>query len=449
MTRLVPILAIALAATGCGRTPSSSDREPAPKATATTPPPAVDGLKAARSLALSPVLGTTATETAIAAREITARKADAPAEWIALGRLWVREMRERADPGFLLNANAAIDLALAHAPADRAALDLRAIVLQAEGRYEDARLLARKLADEDGKDARAFGTLGDVLIDLGRIEQAAGAIDHMVDLKPDCASWSRQARLRWIEGKAEDSVALAKKAIDAGRGEPDLEPVARVAEQAATVRWMQGKLAAADALFDEALGLQANHAPALVGKARIALARGDAKRAIELLEQAFSASPLAETAWLLGDARAAAGDADGAKKAWEDVVSAGQKSDRRTLSLFWSTRDEEPVEALRLADAERNARSDGETVDAYAWALHRNRRFAEARLQSDVALRPGTKDPRFLFHAGAIAIALGDVATGKKRIQEALALNPKFDVAAVAEAACLLSPTPAPKSSKP
>jgi tetratricopeptide (TPR) repeat protein len=432
------VLACLFVAGGCRRATVQSEPDPTPKASASAPLP-VDGLKAARSLALSPVSGSTPIDALLTAREATAQKADAAPEWIALGHLWVRKARESGDPGHLLNANASIDLALARAEGDRAALDLRAIVLHAEGRYEDARVLARKLADRDEKDARAFGTLGDILIDLGRIEQATGAIDHMVDLKPDRDSWSRQARLRWLQGKPDEAFALAKKAVDAGRTEADLEPVARVAVLAGDIRWSQGKLAAADASFDDALALQPDFPPALVGKARIALAREDGKRATELLERAWKASPLAETAWLLGDARTTTGDTSGAKKAYEDVVRAGQKSDKRTLSLFWTTREEEPLEALKLADAERNVRGDPTTIDAYAWALHRNRRFAEARLQMDAALRTGIKDARSIFHDGAIAIALGDVEVGKKRIRQALALNPKFDLTSVAEAQRLLS----------
>jgi hypothetical protein len=42
-----------------------------------------------------------------------------------------------------------------------------------------------------------------------------------------------------------------------------------------------------------------------------------------------------------------------------------------------------------------------------------------------------------MYHHGAIKIATGDAAGGKKLIKDALALNPKFDVTAAPEAEAL------------
>ena len=52
------------------------------------------------------------------------------------------------------------------------------------------------------------------------------------------------------------------------------------------------------------------------------------------------------------------------------------------------------------------------------------------------ATRFGTKDARFLYHAGAIRIASegGKSASGRALIEEALKLNPHFDAVSVTEA---------------
>ena len=63
----------------------------------------------------------------------------------------------------------------------------------------------------------------------------------------------------------------------------------------------------------------------------------------------------------------------------------------------------------------------------------------EARKASAQALRLGTRDARLLFHAGAIAFATGEAAEGRKLINEALALNPAFDMSGAAEAHALLA----------
>jgi tetratricopeptide (TPR) repeat protein len=203
--------------------------------------------------------------------------------------------------------------------------------------------------------------------------------------------------------------------------------------------WHEGDYDGADKGFDRALEAVREYPPALVGKGRVALAKGAPPRAIDLLERAYRQSPLTETAWLLGDAKRAAGDAAGAAGAYAQVVKVGRQSDRRTLALYYATRGVETEEALRLIEAERKARADIYTEDAHAWTLHRAGKPAEARAASDRALSHGTKDAQLLYHAGAIRIAAGEKAEGEKLVREALRLNPRFDLTGAAEAEELLA----------
>ena len=115
-----------------------------------------------------------------------------------------------------------------------------------------------------------------------------------------------------------------------------------------------------------------------------------------------------------------------------------KRTDGRTLSLFLSTKNRDPDRALALAEAEKKVRGDLYTDDAYAWALHRKGRDADARVAIDRALSHGTKDALLFFHSGAIRMSSGDVAGGKKLVAQALALNPKFDMSGAEEAARLL-----------
>ena len=48
------------------------------------------------------------------------------------------------------------------------------------------------------------------------------------------------------------------------------------------------------------------------------------------------------------------------------------------------------------------------SADAYSWALYRDGRIAAASRLSAEAMRLGSRDPEFLFHAGMIAAAIGD-----------------------------------------
>src|SRR5258706_5860148 len=135
------------------------------------------------------------------------------------------------------------------------------------------------------------------------------------------------------------------------------------------------------------------------------MAHGDPSRAVDFFRRAHERSPLVETAWLLGDALEAEGDAQGAEAIFSRAERDGKRGDRRTLSLFYSTRDERPSDALRLAEEERATRGDPYTDDALAWALYRNGRIDEAKIAIDRARRRGTNDARLVFHQGAIYVA--------------------------------------------
>ena len=171
------------------------------------------------------------------------------------------------------------------------------------------------------------------------------------------------------------------------------------------------------------------------------MARGDAKRAAELFKRAYDQSPLPETAWLLGDARHAAGDRAGADAAWAKVEKDARRTDPRTLALFWATKNIQADIAAALAHEERAKRGDIYTLDTEAWSLYREGKFREATNAIDSARRLGTRDARLVYHQGAIHIAAGDVSRGRKLVFEALAQNPKFDASGEAEARALLEST--------
>ena len=68
------------------------------------------------------------------------------------------------------------------------------------------------------------------------------------------------------------------------------------------------------------------------------------------------------------------------------------------------------------------------TDDVLAWALAKNDRPAEAMRAAHRALRLGTEEAAFHYHAGMIARALGRQRVAERHLRRALALNPAFDV---------------------
>ena len=434
MRREFPAIALFIALlAGCQREAVTVNRGPAAsEATAARDAPS-------RALAMQPPHGSAPVDGLIANLErATEKNPGKGALWVLLGRSWVKKARETTDPGFYLNARAAADVALDIDPGDATALDLEGLVLLNEHRFEQARALAQRDVDAHPQDPAAFGTLSDALLELGRVDEAAQRAQAMMDLKPNLPSYSRASYLRWLDGDVEGAKRAVRLAIDSGGDRREPEPRAWVMTQAAMIFLHQGDYAGAEAGFDETLGQMAGYPPALVGKARVALARGDGPGAAGLLERAYDASPLVETAWLLGDARAMAGDSARARDAYARVEHSGRQVDPRTLALFWATRDEHAAEALALAQAETAVRGDLYTEDTLAWALYRNGRIPEARSVIDRALARRTPDARLLYHAGAIRIAGGEGGPGRRLVESALALEPAFDVTGASEARRLL-----------
>ncbi|WP_224366467.1 tetratricopeptide repeat protein [Hyalangium versicolor] len=431
------IMVLLAALTGC------KEKQESAAPTAQAAPATKEARDDNRLLALASPGGQTAVDQQIRQlQEQVLRSPEKVEMWLALGQEWIRKARGTGDPGYYLNAGACAEVALKLSPDQQLALSLKGMVLLNAHRFADARTFAETALKQDADDALALGVLSDANLELGDFEGAAAAAQRMMDLKPNLPAYGRAAHLRWLQGDAAAAKQFYRMAIDAGGDSRDAEPLAWMIVQTAMLFWHEGDVEGAEAGFDTALGKLEGYPPALMGKARVALARGEARRAVELLERAQAQSPLAETAWLLGDAREAAGDVQGAQAAYAEVTRLGKQGDHLTLALFLATKDREPGEALRLAQAEHGARPNVYVEDAYSWALYRAGKLTEARSASDRARALGTKDPRLQFHAGAIRLAQGETAEGLALLKQALSLNPEFDVSGANEARKLLAAPP-------
>ena len=67
-----------------------------------------------------------------------------------------------------------------------------------------------------------------------------------------------------------------------------------------------------------------------------------------------------------------------------------------------------PADALALARREAARRQDVRTLEALAWALHRNGQSTSARKEIDKVLAVGVAQPETFARAAAIAAAQGD-----------------------------------------
>lgn len=318
-----------------------------------------------------------------------------------LGWLYVTKARESFDAGFyLLAEQCALALERGH-PNSPAARLLLGHALHSQHRFVEAEVVARELSNSRGI-AADFGLLGDVLIDVGRVDEAAESYQAMLDLKPDPQGYARAAHLRWIRGDLEGAIEVMRMAV-AGVSMRDRESAAWMHTQLARLTWQTGTNDEAGLLIETALKLQADYPPALLLRGRMLLAAGNATGAIVPLERAAQLNPLPEYQWALAEALRAKGGVADAEAVERLIVARGPASDARGCSIFLATRRENSDLAVKLAERELSERADIFSHDALAWALAAKGEWMNAAVHMKAALAHETPEPRLWLHAGVIA----------------------------------------------
>jgi tetratricopeptide (TPR) repeat protein len=334
-----------------------------------------------------------------------------------LGWLYVGKARESFDAGYYTLAeqcSLALDLLKPNCPE---ALLLRGHALHSQHRFLEAAALARQLVSARGL-ASDHGLLGDILVDVGRVEEAERAYQAMLDLKPDPQGCARAAHLRWLKGDLEGAVEIMRVAA-AGASPRDAESAAWMHTQLARYLWPSGANVEAQEAIESALAFRANYPPALLLRGRLLLAEDRAEAAIDPLQQAACLNPLPEHQWVLAEALRAAGRESEARAVEQEILRNGPRGDPRTCALFLATRQEQPELAVRLARGELAERQDVFSHDALAWALAASGQLAEAASHAQQALALGTREARLWLHAGVIAAKSGKRAAAAEWLRKA------------------------------
>jgi tetratricopeptide (TPR) repeat protein len=323
-----------------------------------------------------------------------------------LGWLFIAKGRQAADPGFFKIAEACARCMDSRRPGSPEALLLRGHVSHSLHRFADAEAAARELV-RVRESPFDHGLLGDALMEVGRLDEAAASYQKMMDLKPCLQSYARAAHVRWLRGDLEGATGLLRMATRTANTR-DPEAAAWAHARLALHELQLGDARAARRAAETALAFQEDHAAALLVMGRVLLAEKELPRAIEVLERAAGRSPLPEVEWALADALRAAGEEKAALSVEARLEKDGARDDPRTFALYLSTRGKEPGTALRLAEEELEVRRDVFTHDAAGWSLFCAGRAQESLLPMERALAEGTRDARLFLHRGLIARSLGD-----------------------------------------
>src|SRR4051812_47710048 len=354
------------------------------------------------------------------------RRADG---YTLLAGAYRQKVRETGDANYYTKAGGLVARALRLAPGDLAALTERAALSASRhdfrGALRDA-LAARRAAPRVDK---PFGVLVDALVELGRYRAAGRALQEMVDRRPDLAAYARVSYFRELHGDLGAAAAAMRLAVSAGSGAA--ENTAYVQSLLGDLQLARGRVGAAALAYRHALALVPRYAPAEAGLARVESARGRLPPAIGRLRGVVARLPLAQYVVALGETELAAGRRAAARgdlalvRVEQRLLAANGVNTDVDVALFEADHGG-PARAVTLARRAWAGAPSVRSADALGWALIRAGKARAGARWAGRALRLGSRDPMFLYHAGMAAKAAGERSVARRRLRAALAANPRF-----------------------
>lgn len=360
------------------------------------------------------------------------KQPDNPKGYNLLANAFMQKARETGDFSLNLRAEKSLNESFRVAPDNYDAVKIQAALLLNFHKFPEALQTARKAVAINPKDFTSYDAMVDALVELGEYKAAVEAAQKRVDLRPDTAAYSRISYLRSLHGDTKGAIEMMKMAAESA-SPGNAEGIAWCRVHLGDELMNDGKLKEAEREYDFALFAFPDYHLALAAKGRARFASGDLENAIEFYKRAADRVPLPEYVMALGDLYTKLDRTEEAKQRYaqvEFIERAGGDSGTysRQLAMFWADHDIRLDEALAVAQRERSARNDIYSADVFAWCLYKVGRFQEAKAAIDEALRLGTRDPRLLYHAGMIRLALGEKEAGAKYLEQALSVNPTFDI---------------------
>lgn len=368
-----------------------------------------------------------------------------PDDFIAHNKLaseYLQQLRETGDFAYLQLAGRAAKSSLAALPAEQNKGGLASLIQVqfASHDFVSVRENAKRLIELEPNKGYPFQFLGDAYLELGQYEDAEAAFREMESLGgisalTKVAIQQRLARLAFLHGDNKEAArrfGIALK-IASTMIEPPKETVAWCQLQLGETAFATGDLKSAEKYFRASLTTFPDYFRSLAALGRLRAAQGDLTAAVEFYEKAVRILPDPVFVAALGDLYKLAGRTQDAEAQYALVEKIGQLSAasgtlyNRQLALFYADHDIKAEEAYTNAAKEYEVRRDIYGADAVAWTALKAGKITEAQTAIKDALRLGTKDAKFFYHAGMIEHASGNRTEAKRFLELSLKTNPGFD----------------------
>ena len=365
---------------------------------------------------------------------LQARLRAEPSDWrgfASLGLAYVQEARISADPSYYPKAEGVLQQSLGLNVADNYEAPVGMAALAA-ARHDFAAALdwGEKAKTINPYNAAVYGVIGDAQLELGRYDEAFATFQQMVDTRPDLSSLARVSYARELMGDVPGAIEAMQRAKTYA-GSPADE--AWASYQLGELSFNVGDLTTAAAEYRAGTLRAPDYVPNFAGLAKVAWARGDTDEAIRRYEDVVARYPSPEYVIALGDLYRAAGkddlaaQQDGLLETEETLLEASGVNIDLEQALF-DVSHGDAIGGLSAARSEWARRHGVQVADALAWALHENGRDADAARYAEAAMRLGTRNALFAFHAGMIQLALGNEDAARELLTDANEINPHFSI---------------------
>jgi tetratricopeptide (TPR) repeat protein len=357
-----------------------------------------------------------------------------PADFLSyasLGHTYLRLARESGDLTAYDRADAAFRRVLELRPGDFSGLAGRALVLNAQHQFAASLRLSEQLYRDNPEAPELLYAIGDSYLELGNYHEAEESYRNLRNQAAGTPLYSREARLAELRGQTAEALRLMEQAARV-----ELEASITGRERAwyefrlGEMHFNAGHLQDASRRLEACLAINPRYPLALAYLAKVRAAQGQNDEALDLYRRAVGAGANLAVLADRGDLAARVGNDFLAQLNYDQLekTAAGKPVYDRELALYYADHDRNLPRAVELAERDLTARQDVYAHDTLAWALCKNKRFAEAAREMDKALKLGTQDAGLFYHAGMIQHGLGDVNRARAYLEQALALNPHFSL---------------------
>jgi tetratricopeptide (TPR) repeat protein len=346
-----------------------------------------------------------------------------------LGDAYYQRARETGDPTYYSRADGAFAAAIGRDPRNATAATGQATLALARHDFRGGLELAMHAHQLAPDLASPYAPLADAQIELGRYGGAAQTLDRLVRMKPNLTAYARISYYRELHGDLPGALQAMRLAVSAGAGGPEGE--AYVQSLLGKLESDSGRYATAERAYREALAIDPGYPAAEAGLAALEAGQGDFAPAIRRYRDVVDRLPLPEYAVALGEAEEAAGRDAAARHdyglvgAEVNLLRANGVNTDVDLALFEANHGS-PGRAVVLGRRAWRQAPSVRSADAYSWALYSARRIGPASRFSREAMRLGSRDPSFLYHAGMIARAADRDSRARELIGRLVAQSPRF-----------------------